>query len=33
MIERAPWNDPVDPLEGVVVHELSTRTGMKVRET
>jgi NTE family protein len=33
MIERAPWNDPVDPLEGVVVHELSTRTGMEVRET
>jgi NTE family protein len=33
MIERAPWNDPVDPLEGVIVHELSTRTGMEVRET
>jgi NTE family protein len=33
MIERAPWNDPVDPLEGVVVHELSARTGMEVRQT
>jgi NTE family protein len=33
MIERAPWNDPVDPLEGVGVHELSARTGMEVRET
>ena len=31
MIERAPWNEPVDPLEGVVVHELSARTGMRVR--
>ena len=27
MIERAPWNAPVDPMEGVVVHELSARTG------
>jgi NTE family protein len=26
MIERAPWLDPVDPMEGVVVHELSART-------
>jgi NTE family protein len=26
MIERAPWRDPVDPLQGVVVHELSART-------
>ena len=26
MIERAPWRDPVDPMEGVVVHELSART-------
>jgi len=33
MIERAPWTDPVDPLEGVIVHELSTRTGMQVRQT
>jgi NTE family protein len=33
MIERAPWNDPLDPLEGVIVHELSTRTGLQVRET
>ncbi len=27
MIERAPWQAPVDPMEGVVVHELSARTG------
>jgi NTE family protein len=33
VIESAPWNEPVDPLEGVVVHELSARTGMTVRET
>jgi NTE family protein len=26
MIERAPWRDPVGPMEGVVVHELSART-------
>jgi NTE family protein len=26
MIERAPWLDPVDPMQGVVVHELSART-------
>jgi NTE family protein len=26
MIERAPWKAPVDPMEGVVVHELSART-------
>ncbi|HJV11693.1 MAG TPA: patatin-like phospholipase family protein [Burkholderiales bacterium] len=26
MIERAPWNARVDPMEGVVVHELSART-------
>ena len=26
MIERAPWLDPVDPMAGVVVHELSSRT-------
>jgi len=32
VIERAPWNDPVDPLEGVVVHELSARAGSEVRE-
>ena len=32
MIESAPWNESVDPLEGVVVHELSARTGMRVRE-
>ena len=27
MIERAPWDKPVDPIEGVIVHELSARTG------
>ncbi len=27
MIERAPWNKPFDPMEGVVVHELSARKG------
>jgi NTE family protein len=27
MIERAPWDAPVDPMEGVIVHELSARTG------
>lgn len=32
MIARAPWNEPVDTLEGVVVHELSARAGMTVRE-
>jgi hypothetical protein len=26
MIERAPWQAPVDPMEGVVLHELSART-------
>jgi NTE family protein len=33
VIESAPWNERLDPLEGVVVHELSARTGMTVRET
>jgi hypothetical protein len=32
MIASAPWSNPVDALEGVVVHELSARTGMTVRE-
>ena len=27
MLERAPWEAPVDPIEGVIVHELSLRTG------
>jgi NTE family protein len=27
MIERAPWRAAVDPMEGVVVHEISARTG------
>jgi NTE family protein len=33
MLERAPWEDPVDPMEGVVVHELSQRTGEQVAQT
>jgi NTE family protein len=32
MIERAPWEAPVDPMEGVVVHELSARTGQEVAQ-
>jgi NTE family protein len=32
MIERAPWETPVDPMEGVVVHELSARTGQAIVE-
>jgi NTE family protein len=27
MIERAPWELPIDPMEGVIVHELSARAG------
>ncbi len=27
MIGRAPWNGPADPMEGVIVHELSARAG------
>jgi NTE family protein len=27
MVERAPWHTPVDAIEGVVLHELSNRTG------
>jgi NTE family protein len=27
MLARAPWNAPADPMEGVIVHELSARTG------
>jgi NTE family protein len=27
MLARAPWNEPADPMEGVIVHELSARTG------
>lgn len=32
MIARAPWDREVDPMEGVIVHELSARTGMEVKE-
>ena len=32
MIERAPWDTHVDPMEGVIVHELSARTGMQIAE-
>ena len=27
MIERTPWEAPFDPMEGVIVHELSARKG------
>jgi NTE family protein len=27
MLELAPWQAPYDPMEGVIVHELSARTG------
>ncbi len=27
MLERAPWERPIDPMEGVIVHELSARKG------
>jgi NTE family protein len=27
MLEAAPWQKPFDPMEGVIVHELSARTG------
>jgi NTE family protein len=27
MLGRAPWEEPADPMEGVIVHELSARTG------
>jgi NTE family protein len=33
MLARAPWDDPVDPMEGVIVHELSKRTGETVAQT
>jgi NTE family protein len=32
VIERAPWEAEVDPMEGVIVHELSARTGMQIME-
>ena len=32
IIERAPWELEVDPMDGVVVHELSSRTGMQIKE-
>jgi hypothetical protein len=31
-LPRAPWQTQVDPMEGVIVHELSARTGMEVKE-
>jgi NTE family protein len=31
IVECAPWNEAVDPMQGVVVHELSVRSGSKVR--
>ena len=33
MIESAPWEAPVDPMEGVIVHELSARTHSEIRQT
>jgi len=27
MLDAAPWQKPFDPMEGVIVHELSARTG------
>jgi NTE family protein len=27
MLQLAPWQAPVDPMEGVIVHELSARSG------
>jgi NTE family protein len=32
MLESAPWEAPIDPMEGIVVHELSARTGEEVVE-
>jgi NTE family protein len=32
VIEQAPWEIEVDPMEGVILHELSARTGMQVKE-
>ena len=32
VIERAPWRAPVDPMEGVIVHELSARTDSEVKK-
>jgi len=32
MIEHAPWRAEVDPMEGVIVHELSARTQMRIEE-
>src|SRR6185295_17351901 len=29
-IEAAPWRAAVDPMEGIIVHELSARTGAQV---
>ena len=31
MIARAPWELEVDPMEGVVVHELSARSGEEIK--
>jgi NTE family protein len=32
MIAREPWHAVVDPMEGVIVHELSARAGMHIEE-
>ena len=33
IIERSPWEAAVEPMEGVVVHELSARTANEIKET
>jgi NTE family protein len=32
IIESAPWAEPFDPMEGIIVHELSARTGGELRK-
>jgi NTE family protein len=32
VLESAPWEAPLDPMEGIAVHELSARTGEQVVE-
>ena len=29
MLERAPWNRPVDPMDGVVIHESSAAAAIE----
>jgi NTE family protein len=30
MLKRAPWNQPVDPIDGVVVHDPVTRAAAPI---